>query len=141
MVARSARQRDYAAEYARRVARAGGASELYAGRIAQAVQRAGPLAPRSVARGHGRETLIADVRSGRAALVFPVAGERGPDGRYKSITFVVQDQAGNQRTIRLTGKALRGERLRQLNAALAASGTAYVPSPSFDVNAPIGDAT
>jgi len=126
--------RDYRAEYQRRVERAGGASALYRSRLASAEAKVGPSAPRSSLRGHGRETLVSDVSSGRAALVFPVAGERDEaTGRYRSLTFVVQDQQGRTQQIRLTGRALTAQRLRQLADAFGASGTAFVPSPSFDV--------
>lgn len=132
--------RDYAAEYARRAERAGGGGALYRQRIERAAERFGPRAPGPVRRGHGREALEGEVRSGRAALVFPIAGVRDEaTGRYRSITFAVQDAEGNVRQYRLSGRAITAGRLDQLAAAMAAGATAFIPSPSFDVFVPEDD--
>lgn len=135
-----ARKRDYAAEYARRQARA---RELgYAGYYERRV-RAGapPSAPKPTGerlrglRGHAsRADLERAVRSGRVAIISQVPGRRDPDtGRYLSVEFDVQLTDGSTRTYTLRGRQLDDRRIASLRDAVQDAGADVYVNPSVDV--------
>lgn len=132
------RRRDYAAEYARRQAKARklGFSSYYERRTrlrpGQARPDASELRER---RGHASKAdLERDLRSGRIVTMFqePV-GERNARGQYREVRVTVMLANGEQRSYRLRGRQLAAPELRSLQQAAVAGGADVYANPSLDV--------
>lgn len=133
-----ARRRDYAAEYARRQAKAHreGFSGYYEKRITEGTGVRPPADVRRLRAGHASAAdLKRAFRSGRVDHVFqqPV-GERDPKtGQYREVRVTVTLSNGDQRSYRLRGDQLRSGKLRGLQRAAIEAGADLYSNPSLDV--------
>lgn len=92
-------------------------------------------------RGHrGGADLRADVAAGRVAHVDPLESRRDPKtGQIREVALRVTYRDGRQRTFRVRGSGLRGDRAARLRRAVIDAGipfvAAYVLSPAWSAAA------
>ncbi len=133
MAARKKRQRDYAAEYARRQerARALGHASYYQRRVAGV-----PKGERARVRGHrGAKDFLRTISSGDLVMLPSGVGsvERDAEGRYRAMTLLVNDaETGEDRTF--TFRNFTREQLIGWIDAMDDADALYSPNPSQDVN-------
>lgn len=127
-----ARRRDYAAEYARRQAKARreGFAGYYQRRTAERATR-----PLSELRGHaGPADLRRLLRSGRVDILTQEPGARNRRGQIQSVRITAQLTDGSQRSFTIRGKAISDPaRLRPLRRAIRDGGADVYVTPSPDV--------
>ena len=133
-----ARKRDYAAEYARRQARAraAGFTSLYAQRV-RGGALASPLAPRpsgeelAQRRGHrSYSDLIRSFKSGDLITIDSVASERNAKGQWtRVVLLVLSEDNRTERAYTLSGRALTPAALRLLIDRADAAGA--IQSPTY----------
>jgi hypothetical protein len=123
------RQRNYAAEYARRQQRAReqGFGSYYQRRVAGT--RPG-TEERARASGHRSfRDLLRSIKEGSIVSIDPVESTRNARGQWTVVAITILDEYGDERTFWLTEKQLTDERIRQLIQTIDDKGA--IQSPSY----------
>lgn len=128
-------RRDYAAEYARRQARAraAGFRSYYEQRTRRAPGAEKP--PPDVLRRRRGHAGPADLRrdAGAGDQLTAQLTRRDDQGRYRRIEIAVDSPDGTTTTYRLHGRQLRKDFLLRLVRDLEAAGVTFSPAPSQDL--------
>lgn len=84
-------------------------------------------------RGHRGPADLLRTNLDGALLTVTDHSERDSQGRYRWVELTVVDARGRQRTYRLSGRSLQGDRLQRTISAAQAAGGVLSPSPSLDL--------